>query len=117
MLSEKSFGVSFFIFFEVLRMVSYPLLDSFFFTDPNVRPFQSAYVQNIIAFLPSVFGSRSKNAVVSFAGLKPSTGVPTISMSKSSTADGSEEVMANTGAFVASAMASAILLVFPVLEK
>ena len=74
-------------------------------------------MQNRIDFLPSVFGKRSKKATVSFAGLKPSTGVPTISMSKPSTAEGSEEVMPKTGALADSAMASAIRLVFPVLEK
>jgi hypothetical protein len=74
-------------------------------------------VQNRIAFLPSVFGKSSKNATISFAGLKPSTGVPTISMSKPVTAKGSEEVMPKTGAFVDSAKASAIRLVFPILEK
>jgi hypothetical protein len=74
-------------------------------------------VQKTIAFLSPVFGNCSKNAMVSFAGLKPSTGVPTISMSKFSTADGSEEVMLKMGAFVASDMASAMRLVFPVLEK
>jgi hypothetical protein len=93
------------------------LLDSFFFKVPNVLPFQSAYVQNTIAFLPSVFGSRSKNSVVSFAGLKPSTGVPTTSKSKSSTTVGLEDDISKTGAFNASAMASPILLVFPVREK
>jgi hypothetical protein len=74
-------------------------------------------VHNNIAFLPSVFGRRSTNATVSFAELKPSTGVPTISKPKSSTTDGTEDIIAKTGASVASAMASAMLLGFPVREK
>jgi hypothetical protein len=43
--------------------------------------------------------------------------VPTISKSKSSTINGSAEVMSKAGAFVASEIASAMRLVFPVLEK
>lgn len=67
--------------------------------------------------MPSAFGKRPTKSIVSTAGLEPSTGVPTISMSKSSTTDGSEEVMSKAGAFVDSEIVSAMRFVFPVLEK
>ena len=57
------------------------------------------------------------NAKVSFAGLKPSMGVPRIRRSKFSMADGWVDAISWMGAFAVSAIAWAKRLVFPVLEK
>ena len=80
-------------------------------------PFQNRCVQNKIVFLPSALGKRSTKAEASCAGLEPSTGVPMISRSYFSAIEGSEEAMSKAGAFVDSAIASAMRLVLPVLEK
>ena len=74
-------------------------------------------MQNKIAFLSSALGRRSTKAMVSFAGLKPSTGVPKISRSQFSVIEGSEEVMLRAVVFVDVAIASAMRFVLPVLEK
>ena len=74
-------------------------------------------MQNNIAFLVSIWGKLSMKAAVSFAGLEPSTGVPSIKRSKLSMADGWVDNKSKMGAFVVSTMACASRLVFPVLEK
>jgi hypothetical protein len=79
---------------------------------PNKR-----YVQNRMAFFPSSLGMVSMNAMVYFAGLAPSTGVPKITRSQFSRVDGWVEAKSEMGAFAELAIAWAKRFVFPVLEK
>ena len=74
-------------------------------------------MQKRIVFLFSPSGSFCTNERISGAALKPFTGVPMISKSKSVADAGSDTVMSKYGTFSDSDIASAKRLVFPVLER
>jgi len=115
--SEKSAGLSGFIFFETLSTVSYPLLAKCFFKTLNVAPFQRRKVQNRIPFCLQFSASVPRMPQSPLQVWNPQRVCPRISRSQFSTTDGSEVAMSKAGAFVKSEIASARRLVFPVLEK